>query len=262
MAEQQIRFDDGASYERMMGVWSRLAGDVFLDWLQPRPGLRWVDVGCGSGAFTELIARRFTPAALHGVDPSEPQLNFARTRPGTRTAEFHLGDAMALPFSNGSFDVAVMALVIFFVPSPAKGVAEMARVVRQGGEAAAYVWDIVGGNGTAAPIETEMRAMGLAPPRPPSFEASRIEALRELWADAGFDAIETREIEVRRTFNDFEDFWTTTLLIPTLGPTFAAMPPKDAEVLKARVHARLPADAAGRITCGARANAVKGRVPT
>ena len=89
MAEQQIRFDDAASYERMMGVWSRLAGDVFLDWLKPRPGLRWVDVGCGSGAFTELIARRFTPAELHGVDPSEPQLNFARTRPGTRTAEFH-----------------------------------------------------------------------------------------------------------------------------------------------------------------------------
>jgi hypothetical protein len=33
MAEQQIRFDDGAAYERMMGNWSRLAGDIFLDWL-------------------------------------------------------------------------------------------------------------------------------------------------------------------------------------------------------------------------------------
>ena len=51
MPEQQIRFDDGASYERMMGVWSRLAGDVFLDWLKPRSGLRWIDVGCGNGAF-------------------------------------------------------------------------------------------------------------------------------------------------------------------------------------------------------------------
>jgi len=36
MAEQQIRFDDGASYERMMGIWSRLIGDVFIDWLAPR----------------------------------------------------------------------------------------------------------------------------------------------------------------------------------------------------------------------------------
>lgn len=261
MTEQQIRFDDGASYERMMGVWSRLAGDVFLDWLKPGSGLRWIDVGCGNGAFTELIVKRFAPAEVHGIDPSEAQLDFARTRPSTRAAKFQLGDAMALPFPNDSFDVAVMALVIFFVPDPAKGVAEMARVVRPGGQVAAYVWDVIGGKATAAPIQSEMLAMGYTPPRQPSIEASRIEALRKLWADAGLDAIETTEIDVERTFDDFEDFWTTTLLIPTLRPTFAAMPIRDAELLKTRVRARMPADAAGRITYGARANAVKGRMP-
>jgi ubiquinone/menaquinone biosynthesis C-methylase UbiE len=261
MTGQQIRFDDGASYERTMGVWSRLAGDVFLDWLKPGSGLRWIDVGCGNGAFTELIVQRCAPAEVHGIDPSEAQLDFARTRSGARTAEFHLGDAMALPFSNDSFDVAVMALVIFFVPDPAKGVAEMARIVQPGGEVAAYVWDVISGKGTAAAIQSEMLAMGFTSPRQPSIEASRIEVLRELWADAGLDAIETRQIEVERTFDDFEDFWTTTLLIPTLAPTFAAMPSKDAELLKTRVRERLPADADGRITYGARANAVKGRMP-
>jgi hypothetical protein len=40
MAGSQIRFEDGAAYERMMGTWSRLAGMVFLDWLAPRPGMR------------------------------------------------------------------------------------------------------------------------------------------------------------------------------------------------------------------------------
>ena len=35
MSDKHIRFDDGGSYERMMGVWSRLAGEVFLDWLSP-----------------------------------------------------------------------------------------------------------------------------------------------------------------------------------------------------------------------------------
>jgi len=55
MSEDQIRFEDGASYERMMGTWSRLAGSIFLDWLAPRSGLRWIDVGCGNGAFTELL---------------------------------------------------------------------------------------------------------------------------------------------------------------------------------------------------------------
>jgi trans-aconitate methyltransferase len=88
MAEQQIRFDDGAAYERMMGNWSRLAGDIFLDWLAPRSGLRWIDIGCGNGAFTELLVERCAPAEVQGVDPSEAQLAFARTRPAARVAKF------------------------------------------------------------------------------------------------------------------------------------------------------------------------------
>ena len=261
MPEQQIRFDDGASYERMMGVWSQLAGNVFLDWLRPRSGLRWVDVGCGSGAFTELILTRFAPAGVDGIDPSAEQLDFARARPGARAAKFQLGDAMALPFGDDRFDVAVMALVIFFVPDPAKGVAEMGRVVGPGGLVAAYVWDVIGGKGTATPIQSEMEMMGYTLPRQPSADASRIESLHKLWAGAGLDAIETREIDVQRTFEDFDDFWNTTLLIPILRPTFATMPSKDKDILKARVRDRIPADAAGRITHEARANAVNGRTP-
>ena len=81
MAEPQIRFDDGAGYERMMGKWSRLAGEVFLDWLKPPSGLRWIDVGCGNGAFTELLAERCAPAEIQGVDPSEAQLAFCALAP-------------------------------------------------------------------------------------------------------------------------------------------------------------------------------------
>ena len=145
MAEPQIRFDDGAAYERMMGVWSKLAGEIFLDWLAPRSGLRWIDVGCGNGAFTELIVKRHAPAEVQGVDPSDGQLAYARTRPTTRIAQFRQGDAMELPFASQSFDAAVMALVIFFVPDPGKGVAEMVRVASKGGIVAAYAWDIPGG---------------------------------------------------------------------------------------------------------------------
>ena len=138
MAEPQIRFDDGAAYERMMGVWTRLVGQIFLDWLAPPQNLKWLDVGCGNGAFTELIVERCAPAEVQGIDPSEGQLAFARTRPAARKAEFRLGDAMALPFPAKSFDAAVMALVLVFVPEPAKGVAEMARVVRPGGNLVAF----------------------------------------------------------------------------------------------------------------------------
>ena len=145
MDEQQIRFDDGEAYEDFMGRWSLLEGHAFLDWLAPAPGLRWVDVGCGNGAFTELLVGRCAARAVQGVDPSEEQLAFARTRLAKAPVHLSQGDAMALPYADGSFDAAVMALVIFFVPEPAKGVAEMARVIRPGGGACAYAWDILGG---------------------------------------------------------------------------------------------------------------------
>jgi ubiquinone/menaquinone biosynthesis C-methylase UbiE len=261
MAEQQIRFNDGAAYERMMGVWSRLAGEVFLDWLAPPSGLRWIDIGCGNGAFTELLVERCAPVEVQGIDPSEAQLAFARSRPAARVAEFRNGSAMELPFADGSFDAAVMALVIFFVPDPSKGVAEMARVVRPGGTIAAYAWDILGGGFPLEPIRIEMQAMGVEIAQPPSPGASRMEALRELWRTAGLEGIETREITVRRSFEGFEDFWTTSRLSSSMGPAIAAMAASDVEQLKARVRARLPAEAAGRLTCSARANAVKGRMP-
>jgi hypothetical protein len=67
-----------------------------------------------------------------------------------------------------------------------------------------------------------------------------------------FDAIETRGITVLRTFADFDDFWTTTL-ISSLGPFVATMTPGNVELLKTRTRARLPADASGRITYDASA---------
>jgi SAM-dependent methyltransferase len=227
MADLQIRFEDGAAYERMMGVWTRLAGQIFLDWLAPVPNLKWLDIGCGNGAFTELLVERCAPAEIEGIDPSEAQLAFARTRPAGRVAKFRQGDAMDLPYSGPTFDAAVMALVIFFVPNPAKGVAEMVRVVRPGGSVSAYAWDVPGGGLPLAPVHAEMRAMGLKPPLPPSFEASRLD----------------------------------DLLGGSLAQVVAAMPGDDVDRLRTRVRANLPTDAAGRITYSSRVNAVKGRVP-
>jgi SAM-dependent methyltransferase len=218
-------------------------------------------VGCGNGAFTEMLAGRCAPASLHGVDPSEAQLAFARARPAARLARFRRGDATRLPFPDGAFDAAVMPPVIFFVPDPARGVAEMARVVAPGGAASAYAWDMGGGGFPYQALHDEMRGLGAAVPTPPSPEASRTDRMRDLWAGAGLEAVGAREFTVRRTFADFGDYWATALGGPSVGPQLAAMAARELETLKARMRARLPADAAGRITYSARANAAKGRVP-
>jgi SAM-dependent methyltransferase len=257
----EIRFNDGAAYERYMGKWSQLAGETFLDWLAPESGLRWLDVGCGNGAFTEMLVERCAPASVQGIDPSEEQLAFARTRPAGRVARFRQGDAMALPFPDDAFDAVVMPLVIFFVPDPARGVAEMVRVVRPAGIVSAYAWDIVGGGLPYEALQAEMRAMGIVVPMPPSPVSSRKDTMRDLWIGAGLDAVETREIAVERTFADFDDYWTTVLGGPSVGPQLAATTSEQIEHLKVRMRAILPADATGGITYGARANAVQGRVP-
>jgi len=261
MVTNQIRFDDGAAYERYMGKWSQLAGETFLDWLAPAPGLRWLDVGCGSGAFTQMIVDRCSPASVDAIDPAEGQLAFARTRPASRIAQFRQGDAMAQPFSDNAFDVAVMPLVISFVPVPARGVAEMRRVVCPAGIVSAYIWDLDGGGFPYGVLQAEMRALNVDVPKPPSPDASRIEMMGELWAGANLDAIETREIRVQRTFASFDDYWTTILGGASVGPKLAVMAHEDLAVLRARMRALLPAEADGRIICHAHANAVKGRVP-
>jgi len=258
MAEP-FRFDDGAAYERHMGTWSRFAGDVFLDWLAPKPGLRWVDIGCGNGAFSERIVERCAPIEVHGIDPSEGQLKFASTRPAARLAQFRQGDAMALPFPDSTFDVAVMALVIFFVPDPAKGLAEMTRVVQPGGTMAAYAWDMFGGGFPLEPIFAELRAMSIEPPKAPSEDASRMENFRALWSGAGATDIETRVVNVSRTFASFDEFWSIAMT-SSVGTIIGKLAATDIEGLKSRVRARLPVDATGRVTGAAHANAIKGRV--
>jgi ubiquinone/menaquinone biosynthesis C-methylase UbiE len=260
MSTDEIRFDDGAAYERFMGKWSQLAGDIFLDWLAPANGLEWLDVGCGNGAFTQMLIDRCAPIRMDGIDPSDGQLAYARQRSGASLAQFQKADAMALPFAADTFDAAVMPLVIFFVPEPAKGVAEMTRVVRAGGTVAAYAWDMEGGHFPYETLRSQMRSMGMSVQQPPSADASREQVMRDLWTNSGLEDVETRQIAVQRTFTDFDDYWTAVLGGPSMGNRLAAMKSEEVESLKSALRQRLGADSAGRITCSARANAVKGRV--
>lgn len=261
MALAPTRFTDGEAYESFMGRWSRLAGGTFLDWLDLAPGMELLDVGCGNGAFTELLVERCAPARVLGVDPSEGQLAFARKRADDAVAEYRQGDAQALPFEDDTFDAAAMALVINLIPERPTAVAEMARVVRPGGLVATYMWDIPGGGFTMEPFRQALDEIDVPTPFF-GAEFTRKDALRALWEDAGLDDVAVRQIDVTLDYGDFDQFWNVnTGIANTVTKAMEALSPEAVEDLKERLRTRLPTDSRGRISYGAFANAVKGRVP-
>ena len=261
MADETIRFDDGANDELMMGRWSVLVGEPFIDWIGVPNGARWLDIGCGNGAFTELLVERCMPSDVQAFDPSAGQLTYARNRlPAGAPVTWIEGDAMRLPVADAAGDAAVMALVLFFVPEPAVGVAEMCRAVRPGGVVAAYHWDMLGGGFPLADIGAEMLKLGVPPRQPPSVAASTIEASTSLWQEAGLQQVQTCHITVRRRFTSFDDYWNSGAPSNTLRPMFEAMQADRRELLKANVRRRLQAGD-GPLTVSARANAVSGIKP-
>ena len=255
-------FSDGAAYERLMGRWSSLVAEQFLDWLAAPKNLRWLDVGCGNGAFTETLIGRCAPASVMAIDPSEGQLTYARTRPAARLAEFRVGNVQALPLGDDRFDAAVMALVIAFVPDAAKATAEMARVVRPGGVVATYMWDIAADGAPSSPIYRAMETLGTPPSRPPYAHYSRRQTMHDIWTAAGLRSVETSVIRIPVAFDNLDDFWSSNIVpIGPQGTVFRKMSPDQLQQLRDILRKQLPTAADGRIAYEAVANCVKGRVP-
>ena len=253
-----VRFEDGSSYEQMMGVWSRIVGAPFMDWLDPAPGADWVDVGCGTGAFTALIVERAAPRSVVGLDPSPAQVDYAQQTRGGGPARFAVGDGMALPLADASVDQATSALVLFFIPDPAKGVSEMVRVTRPGGMVSSYLWDIPGGNFAYRHMNEAMAAEGFEAMRPPRWEVAELGALTALWRDAGLRDIATDVIEPERVYENFDAYWRLATTTPVIAPVLARMPPETLARVQDRLRDRL-GGGDGPVRIRARAHAIKGR---
>jgi len=254
-------FNDGSAYERMMGRWSRIAGAGFIDWLAPPDGQRWLDSGCGNGAFTEEIVARCAPAAVTGVDPSDGQIAFARQRPAAQRATFTTGDAQNLAFADDSFDIGIMALVVAFLPDPARAAAELTRVVRPGGLVATYMWDVEAGGTPISPVGNAVRAMGITPPTAPNPPASRRDALQAFWDDAGLIDVATTVIRVPVRYASLDDFWESNIVpIGPMGALLERMTAAERDQLRGHLRDQLAIAADGSIGYESVANAVKGRV--
>ena len=262
MFEHALSFDDSAAYERFMGSWSRAVGPIFLDWLELAPSARWLEVGCGTGVFTELVLDTCSPETVVAVDSAQAQIDHACRQPLAERASFRVADAQALPFADSTFDIVVSALVINFIPDRPRALSEMRRVSRAGGMVAGYVWDLAAGRGPSWPMRAGMRKFGMRVPDIPGTQTSTLGALTALFQQAGFEELATRCIDVTNSFTDFDSFWQAQT--PSYSPAtkmIAAMPDADRQKLMETVRAGLPLSTEGKIQYSARANAIKARVP-
>jgi 2-polyprenyl-3-methyl-5-hydroxy-6-metoxy-1,4-benzoquinol methylase len=112
------------TYDALMARATSLAVEPLLDAAGVGPGVRVLDVGCGLGTLSAAAAAR--GADVTGVDLAEGMLAEARRR--HPSIEFLLGDAEALPFADGAFDVALGAFVVNHLPQPERAASELARV--------------------------------------------------------------------------------------------------------------------------------------
>jgi SAM-dependent methyltransferase len=257
------QWTSGPAYDEWMGRWSALLAAEFLAWLAPSPGLRWLDVCCGSGILSLAIAERSAPTSVKGVDFSEPQLAFARGRRAHPRITYEFADATALPFGPESFDVAVSGLGLNFVPEPVRAVSEMRRVTVPGGIIAGYVWDYSGG----ARFLREFWDAALAvDPTSASFDqGTRFALCAPEKLQATFEAVRLEQCEVRpldiiTRFESFESYWAPFSLGQGSAPVY--LQTRGAHIrdaIRARLESSFPRDPNGSISLPARAWAIRAR---
>ena len=255
---------DGAAYEGYVGRWSRVVAREFLAWLAAPSGARWLDVGCGTGALSEAMLRDADPAEVVGCDPTPAMVSYARHHVGDGRASFQVADARSLPYGDGRFDVVVSGLVLNFIPSPERGLAEMTRVTRSGGAVAGYVWDYAGQMQLMrhfwdAAVALDPAARELDEGR--RFPICRPDALDALFRAAGLGGVTVHAINIPTVFRDFDDYWLPFL--GTAGPAAnyaMSLPEEHRTALRDRIRGGLPFGSDGSVTLTARAWAVRGQV--
>ena len=227
-------------------------------------GIRWVDVGCGTGALSEATLEQ------SGSDIRRGRGAFRRLRSrrlGNASAigaTVHQAPAERLPLPDGAARASsVSGLVLNFIPDLPTALAEMKRVATDG-IVAAYVWDYTGGMQMLSlfwDAADEVDPNG-SPAESRRFPLCRPDALIAAFEGAGLQRPEVAQLDIPTQFADFEDFWTPFLGGQGAGPSYLVALDADKqaairESLRRRVFPRNPD---GSISLTARAWAIRASV--
>lgn len=250
------------AYDRHIGRYGPALARALIEAANVSAGQRALDVGCGPGALTTVLAEVLGSDHVAAVDPSGPFVAACAQR--LPDADVRAGNAEALPFPDHSFDATLAQLAVNFMNDPPAGAGEMRRVTRPGGAVGAAVWDY-------ASEMTILRrfwdaAVSLDPDAADRDEGRCMpyctpEALEGLWRNAGLRESAVSALVVEARYDGFDDLWQS--LEQGSGPSTAY-----ASSLPAEHRARLRDELRRRLGVGeepfrllARAWAVVGTAP-
>ena len=248
------------SYDRYMGRHSTELAPKLISFAGIEPGMRALDVGCGSGALTAALGDRLGADNVAAADPSEPLLAACAERvPGV---EARVASAERLPWPDESFDVVTSQLVVNFMRDTEAGVNEMRRVARPDGLLASCTWDYADGMQVLRVFWDA--ALALDPTAPDEGRVMRYcteRELAELWTGQGLVGGETAPLEFDVTYASFADYWEPfTLGAGPGGEYCVSLAPNRREALQKACYKRLGSPD-GSFALRARAFAVRGRTP-
>lgn len=214
-------------------LWSAPCGLLLLDTVTLRPGMRVLDVGCGTGFPLVELAERLGPTSeVHGIDPWAGAIARAEQKIGQRRATHAramVGSADDLPFPDAFFDLVVSNLGINNFDAPAVVLAECRRVCRPGAEIALAT----NLQGTMAELydayEAALTSIGLGD-RAAEIVSQLVRArtsvadAKRLFEEAGCTSVRVAESSFRMRFADggavlahsfvqlgFRDAWTAAI---------------------------------------------------
>jgi SAM-dependent methyltransferase len=155
--------------------------ELVIERLAPGPGVRWLDLACGTGAVAELAAT--ADATVTGIDLAPALIDTARERAAERDLEidYAVGDCEQLDVADASFDAVSSTCGVMFSPDHEATARELARITRPGGRIALANWTPTGG---LARMFAVMRPFLPAPPPSNPFDWGEEARVRELLGDA------------------------------------------------------------------------------
>jgi len=256
----------GNAYDVFIGRWSRLVAKEFIRWLEPPTGLRWLELGCGTGALTSALIELTAPTSVLAGDPSESLLSLARKHIVDPRVTFVAASSGNYPPPTDPFDACVFGLVLNFIPDPQSAIESIMPFLAPGGIVGGYVWDYTAGmeflrvfwdaasaiNPAAIDLD-EAKRFPLCAPGP----------LRSLFLSAGLNNVQVKPIGIRTRFVSFMDYWEPFLGGTGPAPSYVtSLAPEARQQLMENLRARLLPGGDGSFELAARAWAAQGSSST